>query len=88
MNSRNVSSREQSISFLEQAKLKLNEYNDIDDNDFEIIDENEEVNYKGQSKYVADNYMRYHNYYVPIGTHFQAEIPDLKSSQAYINRHK
>ena len=35
LDSRNMSSRDQSISFLEQARLKLStEYNDIDDNDF------------------------------------------------------
>ena len=52
-----------------------------------MVDEKEE-NEKGGQDSASKNYMKLHANFVPIGPFYQAEIPDLNSSKAYLSKSK
>lgn len=68
---------------MEIAKQKLKNYDDIDDNDFEMIDEKENMNGPNIN---TKSYLQFHSLVVPIGTNFQADIPDICSAKSYLYR--
>ena len=83
----NSSNPESHTHLMELARLQLRQYDDIDDDDFLMDQEEEKI--KPISK--IQNYLSVpqHNQtsiFVPIGTMYQAELPQMLPADAYHRR--
>jgi hypothetical protein len=55
---------------------QLREYNDLEDEEFEFVEDNFEEELRMAKKYQSV-YMHQHSNVIPIGTNYQAIIPQL-----------
>lgn len=66
--------------------MHLKAYEDVNEDEFEMVEEAENVD--RSNKICNQFYLQLHSTYVPIGTNFQAYIPEIMNSSTYLYRNK